>query len=839
MRKLKESVAVLLSAGMVLAQSSVGCAAEEGLACTGTDGTEEIALQEALEESGQDPFPADLSGNSVSYRIEEDGSITCFSDEEAGFDENAAVLTGEAENGGLVKLETPTAEWVTERRTIQTGPDRKDLGVPGDILTYRTKDSTNRYEFTCYREDGRIEYTVTAYLSATDKRDAFLEDFFLTEYHDSANYYFTVCAKGNGTTSQNSDLFTSDRWYFNSTGDRYAAPAKPAVNLTDHCFEYLIPEGAGGYKVSVFYAKTKGETPQAIGGTYYIAYENSKASQRLTYKVDDGLLQSHGEGYYSITAQTMSNDPERIQLSPFSEMSDAFYAGSDMLAVNQSLTDIEQNASGDTEEAKKDTIDSVKNIGAEKLRESMLVDNDNSGTNDLIRKIEDKLQVPVKTTVDEVQGMSVSSSDVRLTGASLNASDLNAGVSFHMGKPDKDVVVPGAYHSTVQVDFTLEGATYNGEKLAVPVKIVVPVPANIVPEKMRILHYHTSTDMYDEVITPYIFQEDGRWYASFVVDTFSPFVFGEDESSTGPVKDDTIKLVTRQKLDVKPLFSTSYARYAVKPAGFATVTPKGLFTAKKAGEVTVYGLVKNGNKWAEDTKNPVKVVIETPKPTSKTVTLTRFQQTYGALSNLTGTTIRPALFESAKPAVATIDRTSGLIMAVKNGTTRITLTYGEGKYAAKYNFTIKVLIPSMNRAAATMLTGANCNLKLRNTKQTVSWRSEDEAVAVVDQKGKVSALTAGTVKIIATVENVDYESTITVTPPEIRKATLVLGVKGAKKKAKVGLKKTKLKDIKWESSDTSVATVDDKGMVTAVAPGKAVIFTNAGGVENKCEVTVQ
>ena len=45
-------------------------------------------------------------------------------------------------------------------------------------------------------------------------------------------------------------------------------------------------------------------------------------------------------------------------------------------------------------------------------------------------------------------------------------------------------------------------------------------------------------------------------------------------------------------------------------------------------------------------------------------------------------------------------------------------------------------------------------------------------------------------------------------------------------------------EIKWSSSDTSVATVDQSGKVTCIAPGTAVITASAGGKSAKCTVTV-
>lgn len=521
-------------------------------------------------------------------------------------------------------------------------------------------------------------------------------------------------------------------------------------------------------------------------------------------------------------------------------MSEPLYTGDNTEAVNEELDKIINDLPNDsTAEEKHTAIDGVKEIGVSRLREAMAVDTVDSGTNEKIKRLEDSLKVPVKKNINTVEGMGVESeNDIQLVGAGLNAGNLDAGVTFNMGKPDTEVVVPGAYNSTIQVDFELEGADYHGEKLSVPIKIVIPVPDKISPSKLRILHYHNSTNIYDEVIIPHIFEQNGKWYASFVVDSFSTFVFGESDEGDRPKI--TRKLVVNQKLDVSSMFATKYQKYCVisaNPKGAATVTAKGVVTAKKEGFARIAGCIKSGSKWVTDENNVIEIMVEKPVISSKTVMLTKPRETYSAAKNLSNITITPTSWISSNKKVADINPSTGMIEAAANGSTKITAVFGYEKNAAKYSFTLKVSVPVMSKKIATLQTGQILKLKLNNTKLPVSWYSADDSVLKVEN-GTVTALIAGKSYVYAVADGVPYISEITVTAPQIRKDTLSVKVG---KTVTVGLNKTKLKNIQWTSSDESIAKVDSKGKVTGVSAGKAIISTTDGmpkGEKLSCEVTV-
>lgn len=305
-------------------------------------------------------------------------------------------------------------------------------------------------------------------------------------------------------------------------------------------------------------------------------------------------------------------------------------------------------------------------------------------------------------------------------------------------------------------------------------------------------------------------------------------------------------LVVKQKTDITARFAASapYKKYTVTPKGTATVTSKGILTAKKPAEtVTVTGLVKEGKVWKE--AESVTFKIEAPAIVQKTITATKPGMTIQATDNIAGTTITPTSWISSKPAVAEIDAQTGVITTKAKGITKITAMYGEGKNAAKYTFNVKVNIPVMSKAKATMLTGATLKLKLKNVPKDrisdITWESSDNQAAEVDSTGKVNILayaedTEGKVTITATIDEVPYSCEITVKRPEIKKSSLVIK---QGKSGKVALKYTKLKNIQWTSLDETIATVDAKGKVVGVAPGTVIIQTTTGGVINTCEVTVK
>lgn len=142
---------------------------------------------------------------------------------------------------------------------------------------------------------------------------------------------------------------------------------------------------------------------------------------------------------------------------------------------------------------------------------------------------------------------------------------------------------------------------------------------------------------------------------------------------------------------------------------------------------------------------------------------------------------------------------------------------------------------------------------------TVTWSSSDEAVATVDGQGMVTAVAPGTATITATLENgQSAQCTVSCTwDPEAAAAEAAQaaadGEEAPAEQTTVGLSANDITldsagdsqqltvngaegDVTWASEDTAVATVDDQGNVTAVAPGRTTVTATVGDQTFNCAV---
>lgn len=140
----------------------------------------------------------------------------------------------------------------------------------------------------------------------------------------------------------------------------------------------------------------------------------------------------------------------------------------------------------------------------------------------------------------------------------------------------------------------------------------------------------------------------------------------------------------------------------------------------------------------------------------------------------------------------------------------------------------------INKTKTTMYVGQTTTLKISGTKSKAKWSSSKKSVATVTSKGTVTAKKKGFATITAKIGNKKYTCKVTVKNPYLNKTTLALD-KGDTYTLKLTGSKAKL----WTSSNKSVATVNNKGKVTAKKNGTTTITAKASNNKKyTCKVTV-
>ena len=136
------------------------------------------------------------------------------------------------------------------------------------------------------------------------------------------------------------------------------------------------------------------------------------------------------------------------------------------------------------------------------------------------------------------------------------------------------------------------------------------------------------------------------------------------------------------------------------------------------------------------------------------------------------------------------------------------------------------------------------------TNKNITWSTSDAKVATVSASGEVTAVGAGTATITATTEDGSKKATcavtvtaanVPVTGVTLNKTQLSLAMGSSETlTATLQPENATNKTVKWSTSDSKIATVDDNGKVTGVAAGTATITvtTTDGSKTATCKVTV-
>lgn len=270
----------------------------------------------------------------------------------------------------------------------------------------------------------------------------------------------------------------------------------------------------------------------------------------------------------------------------------------------------------------------------------------------------------------------------------------------------------------------------------------------------------------------------------------------------------------------KPVFSSDNS-------AVASVNTYGKIKAKKAGTAVITAKIKNG-----EASCRVKVQKTEITLSAKSIALENGESARLKASTSNG---HPVTYKSSKSSVASVDE-NGVILAKKPGTATITAT--ADKSSASCRVTVKKPKLRLNKTKVSLYRKRKVKLSVVSTsKSAPKWKSNKRSVAVVDDHGTVTAVKHGTALISVTVDGVSKTCEVTVEKPEISFSTeqAELAV-GQDYYAKVTVSSGNQPE--FSSSNTNVASVDQKGKIHAKSKGRAYIYAKEDGAKERMIVVV-
>ena len=227
----------------------------------------------------------------------------------------------------------------------------------------------------------------------------------------------------------------------------------------------------------------------------------------------------------------------------------------------------------------------------------------------------------------------------------------------------------------------------------------------------------------------------------------------------------------------------------------------------------------------------------------------------------TNATNKNVTWSSDHEAIATVDQ-NGTVTARRGGQATITVTTADGSKTATCTVNVRVHIGvpvqsvGLNNSTLELSEGEGVQLTAHfnpenATNKNVTWRSDNESIAKVDQNGNVVGQTPGITTITVTTEDGGKTASCEVTVKETPVAVTGVGLntnkvelsvrEGNKLVATVTPEAAANKEVTWSSNNPEVATVDQDGKVVAQKPGNATITvtTKDGNKTATCEVTVK
>ncbi len=314
----------------------------------------------------------------------------------------------------------------------------------------------------------------------------------------------------------------------------------------------------------------------------------------------------------------------------------------------------------------------------------------------------------------------------------------------------------------------------------------------------------------------------------------------------------------------------------------ASVSGSGTVSAKGAGSATVTAKIEVG---AASTQLSCSVTVkeEVAQPSDRdkldalrpVLSATSLSLTKGGDAALTisttGNESYSVTWSSSNDSIASVDN-SGKVVAKAVGSATVTAKVQVGEASTQLNCLVTVgdavltdkqkleaLKPTLSNTSLALTKGGEAALSISvtgNEPYTVTWGSDNDAVASVTNSGKVTAKAVGTAKVTAKIqvgkESVDLVCTVTVgdltdkqkldaLKPTLNTTTLTL-TKGGSAALSISVTGKEAYTVTWSSDNATIASVNNTGTVKGEKIGTAKITAKikvgTAALDLVCNVTV-
>lgn len=453
----------------------------------------------------------------------------------------------------------------------------------------------------------------TAYSGRYDPDSWRVCDLFWRSYRDypdreSGDYYFTVQAVGDEEQYKDSPVATSPIWHYERPEAELTAPTGLHWEGQTACWSDESNRAADLYGYEIQFRCVAPETG-AETGTKYTLTMDELSSDGLKHTLQDWVKDLLGSGTCQFRLRAVSGDITRFrhsQWSAFSAESTQLTAPSTVAdALDQLLTNYTPSEGAELTEEQATALKSAVAAKKDELASTLCSGAGGSnGVADKLQALEDLVGGSASVTVTGDAPAAITQSGVSIVGARLNGT---ADVTLKIDKAEtvsaETPINPAQYHNTIPFSMTLAGvdAQEQHQPLAVPVLITLPLPDNLNPSFLVLLH--KIGDDWQEIFPYQVFFDEtlGQKCVRFTVTSFSDFAFAQRLfCGIQQLNADNGQLTVCATADVKRVVAAVYdgsgkqlgcAASAIENGGTLTLNLPAL---KTGAAVRVFFLRENG-----------------------------------------------------------------------------------------------------------------------------------------------------------------------------------------------------------------------------------------------------